>query len=203
MKDFTSVSALAARIAMHKLYNSSQYASLSQQISAFSKALAKKLKENSEIDSATSALFSSMMYAELKEQRTKKNEHVEQHMSIQTTVFPQCFEIATGKADSIAISIIEALYATESHTLNMLKNSLAEPAAQLINDIVDINCLCGVSMRRAQYFQNAIQAINNDCFWNRTEKTIWTCLQCGTITCSESAFAECECCHAKREYAAG
>ena len=203
MKNFTATSALASKLFVHKLYNSSQYVNFSTQIAAFSKALSKKLKDFSEIDSATAALFQSMMYSELKDERKKNQLDVSQFMSVQTTVYPPCFDLVQGEADAIASNILEALHAIESHTVNIMQQSLTEPAAQNINDIVDIKSLIGVSGRRSQQFLQAAQQITDGIFWTRDKKTVWTCLQCGTITCTESAFTECECCHATRENAAG
>lgn len=203
MKNFTATSALAARLYMHKLYSSSQYVNFSTQIAAFSKALSKKLKDFSEIDASTAALFQSMMYSELKEEQKKNNQGIMQFMSVETTVFPPCFELMQGEADSIAINILEAAFAIEAHTVDIMKQALTEPAIQNFHGIIDVNSLIGVSSRRANQLWQTAQYIKDGIFWTRDKKTVWTCLQCGTITCTETAFTECECCHGTRENAAG
>lgn len=197
----SNASEIMSKISMHKMYNSNLYANASHAICAYSYMLGKTLHGYSEIDAAVSAMLQSSIYSAL---QGEQRDDVDPQMAIKAIVLPVVFAEPNyspqSDPESETLQLIMNLNALETHTFQVLEQAAQEPAAGKI-DIISIPGLVAGSKFRIREIRRLFGEIQSGAFWTKTEPVLWLCLQCGLVIKSSTAFEECSCCGATREFA--
>lgn len=196
----SNASEIISKISMHKMYNSNLYANASHAICAYSYMLGKTLHGYSEIDSSVSAILQSSIYTALQNEQRD----IDPQMAIKSVVLPVVFGEPDYSPQSDreveTLQLLMNFNALETHTFQVIEQAAKESAAGRI-DIVSISGLADASKFRVREIRRIFREIQDGTFWARPEGTVWICLQCGHPTKSTTAFGECPCCMAGREYA--
>ena len=194
-----STSALSSRLAVSKMYNASIYSNASNAICAYSFMIGKILHGYSEIDLSVSGILQSFVHtALLAEQET------DQQTAVKAIVYPVFFAepqySQQSDPEAETLVLLQNLSVLETTTYQFLDQAAKEPAAGGI-DIISIPGLVAATKFRVREIQRIFKEIQGGIFWTRTDPVTWICLQCGFVIKSPTAFEECQCCGAGREYA--
>ena len=194
-----NTSALAMRLLSQKQYNANLYATASRLITVYSHQISDMLTKYAEIDSNISSILQSFVFLALQSEN-QSDAQVVKSVTL-NVVYADADFSNENNIDNEAVQLLFNLFTVEMHMFKTLESYLQEQAAEDMSALFNIELLTKASKQRARELKALIEDVKNDTFFTKNEEICWHCKQCGYTTKSKTAFTECECCHATREFA--